>query len=327
MTTRRRTLIAALAVASLGMAACGGDEDNSGGGEDGANTLEQLKEEGTITIGYAGEEPYSFQNDDGELTGATVAIDKKVFNELGIENVEGKQVAWEALIPGLAKGEFDAISAGMSILPERCDKAAFADPTIMYTTALMVPEGNPEGLSTLQDVADAGLTLAVTNGAIEQGYAEDMGIDTQVVSDMPDGMDAVANQRADVFALTGISLRAMAENNPDAGVEVTESFTAVVDGVEQVGAGSTVFRKDDTELLKAYNEELASIVGEEQAFVDTVGEFGFTDAERPQGDITTEQLCNGELPGAEGSGEEGSESGDSGSEESPESEDSGSDES
>ena len=61
--------------------------------------------------------------------------------------------------------------------------------------------------------------------------------------------------------------------------------------------------------------------------MDTVGEFGFTDAERPQGDITTEQLCNGELPEAEGSGEEGSESGDSGSEESPESEDSGSDES
>ena len=29
MTTRRRTLIAALAAASLGMAACGGDEDNS----------------------------------------------------------------------------------------------------------------------------------------------------------------------------------------------------------------------------------------------------------------------------------------------------------
>ena len=44
MTTRRRTLIAALAVASLGMAACGGDEDNSGGGEDGANTLEKLKD-------------------------------------------------------------------------------------------------------------------------------------------------------------------------------------------------------------------------------------------------------------------------------------------
>lgn len=34
----------------------------------------------------------------------------------------------------------------------------------------------------------------------------------------------VTSGRADVFALAGIWLNWMADNNPDAGVEVTESF-------------------------------------------------------------------------------------------------------
>ena len=52
----------------------------------------------------------------------------------------------------------------------------------------------------------------------------------------------------------------MADNNPDAPVEVTDTFVAVIDGVEQYGAGATVFRPEDTELRDAYNEHLADIV-------------------------------------------------------------------
>ena len=88
----------------------------------------------------------------------------------------------------------------------------------------------------------------------------------------------------------------MADNNPDAGVEVTESFVQEIDGVPQIGAGGTVFRTDDEELLKAYNEKLDEIVGDEQRYLDIVGEFGFTAEERPDGSITTEQLCSGDLP-------------------------------
>ena len=111
-------------------------------------------------------------------------------------------------------------------------------------------------------------------------------------------MDAVARGRADVFALTGISLRTMDENNPDVKVEVTEPFVAVVDGKEQVGAGATVFKKGDTSLRDAYNEELAKITKDKESYEAVIGEFGFTDAERPKGDLTTEQLCAGELPDA-----------------------------
>ncbi|MFX4286914.1 ectoine/hydroxyectoine ABC transporter substrate-binding protein EhuB [Janibacter sp. G349] len=283
---------AALTLA-LTLAACGDSESDSSSGD----KLSELKDKGTITVAFAGEEPYSFEKD-GELTGATIALHKKIFKDMGIEEVKGVKTEWNALIPGLKAGRYDAISAGMSILPDRCKEASFGDPEILYTTALMVPEGNPKNLKNLDDVKKSGAKLATMSGAIETDYAKSLDIEATQVKTPQDGMDAVARGSSDVFALTGISLRTMDENNPDVKVEVTDSFVAVVDGKEQVGAGATVFKKGDDTLRDAYNKELAKITGDEKAYTDVIGEFGFTDAERPKGDLTTEQLCKGELPDA-----------------------------
>jgi len=164
------------------------------------------------------------------------------------------------------------------------------------STALMVEEGNPFDVHNMQDILEAqeseGLRMAAMSGAIEATYAADLATE---VGGPQDGMDQVTGGRADVFALTGISLNWMADNNPDAPVEVTESFVAVIDGVEQYGAGGTVFRPEDTELRDAYNEKLAEIVASEEAYLDLVGDWGFTEGERPTGDFTTEQLCAGEI--------------------------------
>ena len=80
---------------------------------------------------------------------------------------------------------------------------------------------------------------------------------------------------------------------------MSESFVQEIDGVPQVGAGATVFRTDDTELRDAWNKELDKIVGDEKAYLDIVGDYGFTKEERPDGSITTDQLCKGELPTAD----------------------------
>lgn len=297
---RSVAVTAAVGALSLGLAACGGGDDGGSSGEAGDGHLTELQDAGTITVGIAGEEPYSFLDDSGEPTGATIALHEAVFAEMGIDDVEATVVDWNSLIPGLNAGRFDAVSAGMSILPDRCEKALFSDPEIMYTTALMLPEGNPDGLQTMSDMEGTDLTVAAMTAAIEQGYAEDMGIDLMTVDTPEDGLEAVVSGRADAFALTGISLRALAERNADAPVEVTDPFTAVVDGIQQVGAGATVFAQDDGELRDAYNEAYHSVIANADDFVSVTGEFGFTDAEFPPEDVTTQMLCDGDLPEAEG---------------------------
>ncbi|AXH97445.1 transporter substrate-binding domain-containing protein [Ornithinimicrobium avium] len=301
MTSTRFSLLAVACAAALGLSACGSDggDTASGGSGDAGSTLERIQDEGTIKVAFAGEIPYSYEDDSGELTGATIALAREIYGELGIDDVEGQLVEWDALIPGLNKGEYDSVSAGMSILPDRCAKGAFAEPTIMYTSTLMVPEGNPEGLTDFTSFEGTDLTLAVQSGAIEQGFAEDIGLtNTMTVNSSLDGMDAVSNGRADAFALTNITLSKLAEENPDAGVETTGGFVAEVDGLKQISAGSAVFRPEDTKLLEAYNEELAKIVGDPERFEEIVGPFGFTDAERPPEGLTAQMLCDGDLEAA-----------------------------
>lgn len=303
---RTAALTAAVGAAALGLAACsqtGGGGGGEGGGGD--SLLSQLQESGTVTVGINGEAPYSYIGDDGKPTGATIAIANKIYGELGIDNVEATKVAWDSLIPGLNAGRFDMVSAGMSILPDRCAQAAFAHPTIMYTTALLVPKGNPMDLHNLHDVKDSGAKLAIEAGAIEDGYADDLGIDTLKMQSPQDGMDAVISGRVDVFALTAISLNTLVEKNADKPIEATEPFIAVVNGKKQVGAGAAVFRKENDTLREAWNEKLDEIVGSSQNYEDTIGEFGFGEPWRPPKDLTTEQLCNGELPDATASSDEG----------------------
>ncbi|AZU01290.1 MAG: ectoine/hydroxyectoine ABC transporter substrate-binding protein EhuB [Brevibacterium sp.] len=276
---------------TLTLGACGGSDSDK-------STLQKAIDDGKITVGFAGEAPYSFE-EGGELQGASVSLAKAVFKELGVDDVEGVNTEFGSLIPGLNADRFDAISAGMSILPDRCEQAAFGDPEFMYTTALMTKEGKLDGMKNLDDVKDKGVKLATMTGAIESDYAKDLGIETQQVGTPQDGMDAVTTGRADVFALTAISLNWMAKNNADAGVEVSESFVQEIDGVPQVGAGATVFRTDDEELRDEWNKGLDKIISDEDAYLDAVGDYGFTAEERPDGSITTDQLCKGELPTAD----------------------------
>lgn len=283
--TRRAAAAVGLAAALGATAACSTT--------DAGETLDEATDSGTITVGYAGEAPHSFVDENGELTGSAIAIDSAVYEELGIDTVDGTLVNFGDLIPGLKAGHFDAVSANMSILPERCEEVAFSEPTFRYTTALMVPEGNPMDLTDLDSAKEAGAKVAVMGGAIEGSYAEDLGMDATTVDDAQTGMEAVTSGRVDAFALTAVSLNWMKKQQPDAPVEVTESFVQVIDGVPQEGAGGATFNKEDTELVEAFNDKLTEITGDKEKFLELTEPFGYTEAEIPDPELTTEILCEG----------------------------------
>ncbi|MGO1770201.1 MAG: transporter substrate-binding domain-containing protein [Microbacterium sp.] len=299
----RRTIttagLAGLGIVALGMAGCTSTAPGGGGGGDdeGGSTLESLQEKGTIKLAINGEQPYSWLDDSDEPTGATIAIHEQIFKNLGIDNVEVEQVDWDSLIPGLNAGRWDAVSAGMSITPERCEEAAFSDPEIMYTTTLAVPKGNPEGLTDIDSVleTDGDIKLAIQTGAIEAGYIDQLGGYDNVVpvDSAQNGLETVQSGRADAFALTAVSLDWMTKDSDK--LETTGPFVQEIDDIKQIGAGATVFRKGDSDLLEAYNEELAKITGDEQTYLDLVEPFGFSAENLPPEDLTTEQLCSGDL--------------------------------
>ncbi len=283
---------AAFAGVSLFAASLAGCSKTETGG-DGA-TLKALRDKGVVSVGFAGEAPYSFEMD-GQLTGGTIALHREIFKNLGIDTVEGVKTEWGGLIPGLQAHRFDVVSAGMSITPERCGQAAFSQPEINYTTALMVRPGNPLNLSDMDSIKNTSAKMAAMSGAIEAGYAKSLDIDAMLVGTPQDGMDAVNSGRADVFALTAVSLNYLKNNTPNVNVEVTKPFIAVIDGKPQNPAGATVFRTDDKELLDAYNAESKKITSDKAKYLEILGPFGFTEENIPDPSLTTEMLCKGEL--------------------------------
>src|SRR5699024_3899445 len=89
------------------------EESTDGGG----GVLAEIQESGTVTVGFANEKPYAYE-EDGDLKGAAVDIATAVFAELGVDNVEGHLADFGQLIPGLNAKHFDVITAGMAITPE-----------------------------------------------------------------------------------------------------------------------------------------------------------------------------------------------------------------
>jgi polar amino acid transport system substrate-binding protein len=286
----KRSGVAAGLLALPGLAACGKTESGTGA----QGHLQQLKSQGSITVGIAGEEPYDYL-DGGKLTGMDPEVQKAIWKNLGIDDVKAKTVDFDGLIPGLVARRFDVVAAGMFIIPDRCKQAAFSDPMYCAPNAFIVPEGNPKNITDFKSVADAGIKVGVFGGAIEGIYAEKAGVKKSNVVEVGSGRDGllqVKQGRVGAFGLTTITLNNILKKNPNSGVELTKPFTPVVDGKEQHGCGGAVFRKQDNDLREAFNRELKKLKDSGQ-LLKIIQPFGFGPETLPPADITTASLCQG----------------------------------
>ena len=271
------------------VAACGDDDTDGGGG-----ALEALRSQGSISVGIAGEEPYAYL-EGGELTGMDPSVQMVIWGNLGIDDVRAQQVDFDGLIPGLLAQRFHVVAAGMFITPERCDQAAFSDPMYCAPNAFLVPPGNPQNISDFESVADAGIRLGVLGGAVEGIYAEESGVRSGNIVEVPsnrDGLLQLEQGRLGAFGLTSITLKDILKENPDTDVELTEPFTPVIDGEEQLGCGGAVFRERDSDLRQAFNRELAKL-RESGELLEIIEPFGFGPETTPPEDVTTARLCQG----------------------------------
>jgi polar amino acid transport system substrate-binding protein len=255
-------------------------------------TLEKAREAGYIRVGFANEAPFGYATPEGTLTGEAPEVAKAVLAKLGINEVDGVLTEFGSLIPGLKAGRFDIVAAGMFINPKRCQEIAFSEPSYGIGQALLVPAGNPKELTDYGSIAaDGSLKLAVMSGAVEAGYAKESGVaEDQLVMlpDPPSLLAAVQSERADAAALTALSIANLASKGE--GVEMAPPFGEVA-GKSVVGHGGFGFRKEDTDLLEAFNKELAAFLGSEEHLA-LVTPHGFGKGFLPT--KTTAELCAGE---------------------------------
>lgn len=254
-------------------------------------TLERAREQGFVRVGFANEVPYAYANPDGTLTGEAVEVARVILQRLGIPEMDGVLTEFGSLIPGLQANRFDIITAGMYVVPVRCEQVAFADPEYRIGEGLVVAEGNPLGINSYADIAaDPSIRVGTGNGWFEYDFMLEVGVSEDQISIFPDasaGMAGIQSDRIDAFTGTSLTMRNAAERAN--GVEFVETFEQPdVEGTPSYGAAA--FRKADQDFVDAYNAELAKLK-ESGELAEITGQFGFGPTEQP-GDVTAAELCN-----------------------------------
>lgn len=276
------------------LAACGSSDSKDSKASE-KNQLETIKNKGKVVIGFANEKPYAYQEGD-ELKGAAVDIAKAVFQELGVDEVEGKLADFSQLIPGLKAGKFDVITAGMAITPDRCRSVAFGEPEMTYGEGLIVKRGNPKKLHSYEDIANnKDIKVSVMSGATENGFLKEIGVDAkqiQAASDIPATFSAVESGRADATTGTEMTIKMALESANSDKLEFVEDFKQPkVEGNPSYGAAA--FKKGSDDLRKAYNEKLQELK-DNGTVAKLLEQNGFSEkSNMVADDITTEKVCSG----------------------------------
>lgn len=260
-------------------------------------TLERIKSEGAVRIGFSNFRPTSFVAGDGYVTGASPELARAFLESIGVATIDGVVGEFGSLIGGLHAERFDMIAVAMQIQPKRCEQIAFGNPEFKYLQSFVVKEGNPLNLKSFQDVAyhpDA--RLGMLTGAGQIRYAEIAGVPEDRHVLFPDFMAAVAGlqaDRVDVVSGAGVTLRSVLEKVDDPSVEYIDLSEQPLDeSGEPVSAyAGTGFRKGDDDLLAAWNQWLVD-ARESGQLLDILQEFGFSKANLPEPGMTSEKLCS-----------------------------------
>jgi polar amino acid transport system substrate-binding protein len=261
-----------------------------------ASSLAAAKSDGRIRVGFANEAPYAFASPEGKLTGLMPDVIGYIMKELGVPELEGVLTDFGGLIPGLLAKRFDILGAGLYVTPVRCKQVAASNPQYVVTESIAVKKGNPKNLHSYADIAkDDGVKIGTLAGSINAQYLAAAKVPTSRIvlfPDLPSAIAGLQGGRVDGVTMSIISLQDVLRKTNDANLELVQPFEDPLDekGKPSRGYGSAWFRREDEELVAAYNGKLAEI-RDSGKLLELMEPYGFTAAQVPPADVTSAELC------------------------------------
>jgi polar amino acid transport system substrate-binding protein len=89
----------------------------------------------------------------GKRTGWNTDIVLAALDKCGITKIEYVEGPWESMVPGLQSSRFDLLASDVHVTPARIQIIDFTIPVFWYGDILVVPKGNPAGLTTWDSLA------------------------------------------------------------------------------------------------------------------------------------------------------------------------------
>jgi len=201
----RRTALAAVALVACATAGCANHDNDSAAGNKPTESVHsdptlfaklppRLQQSKMLAVGTeAMYPPYEYLEPDGTtIVGIDPDLLQAITQRIGISFTQ-TNTAFDGLLPSLAAGRFDVVSAAVSDTPARRANYEFVD-YFRAGQGILVKKGNPEKISTVEDMcgkAVSVLTSSAQEALLNQFNTAECASDPIVIASLPTDQDAL----------------------------------------------------------------------------------------------------------------------------------------
>lgn len=179
--------------------------------------LKTIQERGTMIVGLEGDwAPWSYVDENDELTGYDVEVAKAIADKLGVE-IQIVPGEWDGLFAGMDAGRYDMVVNGVEVTEERADKYDFSTPYAYIRTALIV-KGDNDSIKTFEDLK--GKKTANSIASTYMNLAESYGATCYGVSTLDETLTMVLQGRVDATLNAIVSFTDYMAQHPDSNLKV-----------------------------------------------------------------------------------------------------------
>ncbi|MFB4160959.1 transporter substrate-binding domain-containing protein [Geomicrobium sp. JSM 1781026] len=239
---KKSGLLFYLGMATVMLAACGGENEQDTGSEagDGDTSWTDVQDSGTLVVGTSGTyAPITYMDENNELTGFEVELVREVANRLDLD-IEFSTMDFDGILPALRNGQIDVAAHDFAITEERLETFDFVEPHKYSYGSAIVRAEDVDHFTSAHDLEGVEVALGslTSNYAI---FADNIGADGTAYDG---GTEAIlrdvlnGNQSAYLndYLVLGQTLEEFGDDNlvlaEDVRYHATESAIALLKGNE-----------------------------------------------------------------------------------------------
>ncbi len=215
------------------------------------NLLYKVKERGTLLVGLEGTyPPFSFQGDDGKLTGFEVEFAEELAKHLGVK-ASLKPTKWDGMLASLDSKRIDVVINQVTISDERKKKYDFSTPYTVSGIQALVKKGNEGSIKTAADLKGKKVGVGLGTNYEEWLRQNVQGVDIRTYDDDPTKYQDLRVGRIDAILVDRLAALDLVKKTNNTLAVAGDAFSRQESGV--------AVRKGNEDLVKAIDSAIADM--------------------------------------------------------------------